>query len=397
MPNATPPSHIGRADEAYVTVQSALSRSPELFDEHWYLGQLEEGTEGETDAFQHFMRVGRALNLSPGPWLDPQWYWGNYPDVAGVLPAVDHYVLYGEREGRQPHPHFVPRLSLFPFPETYAPLNLTASAWRAAVSGIDVTDPDWLLAELASAEDVEPQLARVTRQRLLDAVPGIHGNAKAAYISRVLDALVPNSLLVVVANFSPGPELRAAADTANAAAEVLGPGRVCAISTDGAGSGSAAWFSKGITVRSMQVTLANKLDNKESSGMFAQVLMSSHPQMVANFGSRLCWRAYLDYAHALSKHMSLSASSLSYKDASDRANAPDLRAVIQYLACVMLDDETVQHDLVHRLALLPTDVPKLVITHHQDGTLRTKPSALVELLLGEPQGLTADTPTQQPG
>lgn len=369
-------------DEAHLILASALARFPELFDAESYCSQLDEIPQTDFDPLDHFMRHGRALNLAPGPWIDPDWYWACNPDVAKVgQAAVDHYALHGEKEGRVPHPSFLPRLSLLTFPFEFSALELTASAWRKHDVQGDIMDPEWLIDELRGAEASEPQLGSITKPRLVRAIPGTHANWMSACVDRVLDALVEDSFLILVPHFMLGGADRVAANIATVAAEILGPQKVCVISTDRGDSASIAWFPKGVTVRRMQVTEENEMVDAEGSRMLAELLMNTRPRTVLNINSRAAWLAFRDYGRTLRESMTLTATQFcrdQFPEGGQGGYGDDyLRDTIEVLDMVILDNERFKQDLVHDLGLLPRDAAKMHVLYQPSSSgLRSDPMQL---------------------
>jgi FkbM family methyltransferase len=82
------------------------SRRSPLFDEAWYVTQLEDSTD-VVRPWLHYQRRGRAAGLRPNAFFDEGWYLERYPDlrIAGVDP-LDHYLRHGAFEGRDPGPEF---------------------------------------------------------------------------------------------------------------------------------------------------------------------------------------------------------------------------------------------------------------------------------------------------
>lgn len=76
-----------------------------LFDSEWYATQyLKYATPG-TEPIGHFVDVGSAQLLSPGPLFDAQWYIEAHPDLVGQgIEPLFHYLSSGMREGRLPLP-----------------------------------------------------------------------------------------------------------------------------------------------------------------------------------------------------------------------------------------------------------------------------------------------------
>ena len=355
------------------SLTTALQRSPELFDAGWYLHQVDEGIPRNMSALQHFLTRGRARNLAPGPWLDPEWYWETYPDVAAVQqPAFDHYTLHGEIEGRAPHPHFVPRLNLWTYPFEFDPLELTAKGWsdRTALPG--VMDPDWLVVEVRAAQASEPQLASITKTRLVSAIPGTHNNPLITFAERVVDAFVEDSVLILVPHFMLGGADRVAANLATVAAELEGAGRVFVVSTDRVDGDSMHWYPPGVTLRRMQLTKENEIDDREAAKLVADLLMSGKPRVVVNINSRAGWLAFRDYGRTLHQHMALRAMLFcrdQFPEGGMGGYGDDyLRETIDFLDMVVFDNQRFRQDLMWDLGLLPADTSKSQVLYQPSST-----------------------------
>lgn len=117
------------------------ARANQLFDTGWYVGAYPEAADAAIEPFRHYERYGIAKGYRPNPFFDADWYarryglsvsgaWRHYlenghdprfdpgplfsaarylhenPDVAGTWrwSPLLHYVLMGQREGREIHP-----------------------------------------------------------------------------------------------------------------------------------------------------------------------------------------------------------------------------------------------------------------------------------------------------
>ncbi|MBN2648946.1 MAG: sulfotransferase [Prolixibacteraceae bacterium] len=90
-----------------------IVRRSGLFDDGWYLQQYPDLYLTTVDMLQHYMLYGAAEGRNPNPMFDAQYYLKENPDVkeAGYNPLL-HYVLYGEDEGRKPNQNFDPKFYL---------------------------------------------------------------------------------------------------------------------------------------------------------------------------------------------------------------------------------------------------------------------------------------------
>lgn len=88
----------------YLTVGAAAGHSPHyLFDPEWY---AKNAGVPVSEGLVHFLKDTEALH-SPHPLFDPAWYLKQNKDVVDAqLNPLVHYLVYGWREGRSPHPLF---------------------------------------------------------------------------------------------------------------------------------------------------------------------------------------------------------------------------------------------------------------------------------------------------
>lgn len=82
---------------------AALSGSP-LFDAQWYARRYPE-CGGAEKAAVHYLVTGAFAGNDPGPDFDTKAYYRANPDVAEAKwPALAHFVLHGQAEGRPQRP-----------------------------------------------------------------------------------------------------------------------------------------------------------------------------------------------------------------------------------------------------------------------------------------------------
>lgn len=359
---------VHRASRGDQTIRNALRSAPELFDAQWYTSQLAERIPTDVAALDHFLDVGRSANLSPGPWLDPQWYWKTYEDVAKAGQcAFDHYALHGEREGRAPHPTFVPRLDLLT--QSYSPgvLELTANSWARRASQGDTLDPKWLFHEKSHAALCEPQLSRISDDHLVRAIPGVHWNHLEPLVDQVIDVLQGIELLILVPHFKLGGADRVAANIAKVAADLLGPERVVVISTDAMDTDSMRWFPPQVRVRRMQRSPQPDLTLDEAGAMLANLLLTIRPRTVLNINSLAGWRAFRDFGRTLSAEMSLLVTQFcrdQFPHGGMGGYGDDyLRDTIDYLDMIILDNAAFKTTLINDLGLTTDDTNKMHVLY----------------------------------
>lgn len=78
-----------------------------LFDEEWYLSEYHDLYLSTVDLLKHFILYGNREGRNPNSVFDTKYYLKKYPDVkeSGFNPLV-HYIRYGWKEGRNPSPNF---------------------------------------------------------------------------------------------------------------------------------------------------------------------------------------------------------------------------------------------------------------------------------------------------
>ncbi len=90
----------------YLSYGSDLGCSPHpLFDSSYYLRQIGGDLPRRASSLGYYLSNKQQWAISPSSAFDGAWYLEQYPDVydSKVNPLL-HYVLYGCKEGRKPHP-----------------------------------------------------------------------------------------------------------------------------------------------------------------------------------------------------------------------------------------------------------------------------------------------------
>lgn len=74
-----------------------------LFDRDWYLAAYPDVSASGANPIEHYLLHGAAEGRNPGPGFDTNRYVSRYPDVAdaGMNPLL-HFILHGRAEGRVP-------------------------------------------------------------------------------------------------------------------------------------------------------------------------------------------------------------------------------------------------------------------------------------------------------
>lgn len=81
-----------------------------LFSANWYLDQYRDVATAGQDPLEHYLLYGVSEGRDPGPAFSTSGYLSRYHDVAnaGVNPLL-HYIRYGKNEGRLAQPHLDPK------------------------------------------------------------------------------------------------------------------------------------------------------------------------------------------------------------------------------------------------------------------------------------------------
>ena len=83
---------------------SVIAKS-EYFDTKWYLKTYPDVAQSGIHPIEHYLLYGFKEGRIPSPYFDGNWYLNRYPDVvdSGINPLL-HYVVYGIKEGRVASP-----------------------------------------------------------------------------------------------------------------------------------------------------------------------------------------------------------------------------------------------------------------------------------------------------
>ncbi len=78
-----------------------------LFDENWYLKQYPDVRSARMDPIEHYVLHGWREGRNPAPWFNTSFYLQNNPDVAkkGINPFF-HWIKWGQHENRKPNPNW---------------------------------------------------------------------------------------------------------------------------------------------------------------------------------------------------------------------------------------------------------------------------------------------------
>ena len=90
-----------------------------LFDAEWYLRENPDVAEAKVDPLVHFLRWGAKEGRAPHPLFDPKFYLTTYPEAAigGGANPLQHYLTQGWKKGYKPNPKFDPSFYLVTYPD----------------------------------------------------------------------------------------------------------------------------------------------------------------------------------------------------------------------------------------------------------------------------------------
>ena len=86
---------------AKIKIRKTIKKS-NLFDELFYLNSNLDVKKKGIDPLEHYLLFGEIEGRKPNPMFDPIWYLENNVDVknSGISPFL-HYIKYGKNEGRE--------------------------------------------------------------------------------------------------------------------------------------------------------------------------------------------------------------------------------------------------------------------------------------------------------
>ncbi len=89
-----------------VGAKAGLNPHP-LFDGEYYRKRYPDIVTAELNPLTHYVLFGAAEGRQPHPWFDTSYYHQRHPDVAAAgVEAIQHYSEHGAAEGRNPHALF---------------------------------------------------------------------------------------------------------------------------------------------------------------------------------------------------------------------------------------------------------------------------------------------------
>jgi len=79
-----------------------LCRNSSFFDAKWYLSHNPDVKKSGLDPLEHYLLYGGIEGRDPSDKFSSQWYMDTYKDIkkVGINPLI-HYLKYGKNEGRK--------------------------------------------------------------------------------------------------------------------------------------------------------------------------------------------------------------------------------------------------------------------------------------------------------
>ena len=94
--------------ERTLAEEMQLLRHSGLFQQPWYVGVYPDVSHSGMDPLEHFCLFGWREGRKPNPHFDPEWYTHSYGEIIGDVNPLLDYVLAGEGLGRKPARDFDP-------------------------------------------------------------------------------------------------------------------------------------------------------------------------------------------------------------------------------------------------------------------------------------------------
>jgi hypothetical protein len=90
-----------------------------LFDAEWYLRENPDVADAKVNPLVHFLRWGAREGRAPHPLFDPKFYIKTYPEsaIGGGANPLQHYLTGGWKKGYKPNPKFDPTFYLVTYPD----------------------------------------------------------------------------------------------------------------------------------------------------------------------------------------------------------------------------------------------------------------------------------------
>jgi glycosyltransferase involved in cell wall biosynthesis len=309
--------------------------------------------------------------------FDAQYYLGAYPDVANAeIDPLDHYVEWGGKEGRRPHPLFDPIIYAMRYPDVLG-------------SGVHPLVHYWTTGRLKRA-------SCVIGPRLLGVVSNVISEAGALEPTILLDsALADPSRLAVNSGairwtglhawrslfdslkhsyehivFAPSAADEATdiaiANAVKAAIEAKGVDSTLVVVTDTESTEAFDWLPAGTHIRVLS-ELGKDLTRVDRGLIVENLIFAIRPRSVLNINSVACWDAFVRKGAALSRATNLYAY-LVFREPSqcEYTGHADIhfRDALPHLRTIYFDNSRSREDLAND-SRVPCSVRERLVTLHQ--------------------------------
>ena len=178
-----------------------------LFDEVWYLALNPDVRSVGLDPLEHYIQYGDKEGRAPCRLFDAAWYLRQNPDVAGSdIPPLLHYLRHGAIELRNPHPAFDAAFYVDAYPESWGnPLlyHLLAGAARGLPTQRPFDIASCLPSTAAPAGAVD-----ITVDVIIPVYRGL-AETRRCIDSVLADPARPPGRILVIDDQSPEPKLSA--------------------------------------------------------------------------------------------------------------------------------------------------------------------------------------------
>ncbi|MPW20604.1 hypothetical protein GCT13_27920 [Paraburkholderia sp. CNPSo 3157] len=259
----------GKGRKSRYSEERRIIEQSGLFDEAFYRETYPDVARAGIDPLKHYVAWGGKEGRRPHPSFDPQWYTTQYPDVlqSGIHPLV-HYLTIGRKEGR-----------------------------RCGLDSRVLSVVDTMYEEAGALEPaiaLDPALAS---PHLL----GIHGGGQHWPVLRVWRALFeslehPFRCIVFVAGPLHSGVEAMVVNATQAAIEAHGPDSTLTVFTDH--EGANADCAVGFHTRCLS-NFGEPLTRMDRASIVEKLILAVRPKAVLNVDSAACWDAIVRKGGAL--------------------------------------------------------------------------------------------------
>lgn len=296
---ATPPARVENAKTA-VTGDGPLdlrfAAVEPAFDRDYYLARYPDLVDSRMTPLEHFVLYGAREGRNPAPWFDTRAYRSRYPDAAkfGDNPLL-HYLLVGREKGYSPGPFG----TLSPeIPAVARALRLRPAEvldrHRAQVQDvIERARSGELGRQFALAEEIDPLVAHARLALFECGAQPLRGARQAKRLAAMLELQAAaghrTARAVVLMPWNQlGGATKLTGHLATALAGTLGTGEVLVITTEAPSWDFPQWFPDG--VRHLDFSAPRKpLDEGDRLSLLFEFVRSLDPEVIVNVNSPMFW------------------------------------------------------------------------------------------------------------